>query len=468
MDTVPDDVILLIGDCLEDRGDCYNAVLVSRRFHTLFSRALFRSAALKNLVQVQLLLKAIVRQPRLASVIRSLDLSLWESAPAQPIFSPDDLAQLSTWTKDFSYSQEEHLQWERDLLDNEEEAWIALVLSLANNIKQLKLAYPRENKYINRMFDRAVNLGSSHERPVFLRLEEVSLSHMEDELSKGSFSPAQLRPFFQMPSMRSVSADTVIEPVLSNGDNAPIADEEANQSLAEELSQTSQITEITLNTSNASHGLDTLLNMCPSLNSLKYQHSDDHALALGFQPSSFFSSLSSTTKPNLQTLWLDNLGTHHAFTSNGLNETYDGYFGSLAEFTALKDLRIRLPNLLDAGYTFEPATPLTEILPSSIERVYVESCKENSLPMLVEQLRSLLEVRKERFKGLQRVDIEGFFHVDDEDLDDSGADGGAGTGARVIKEQVFEVAKPLREACEDAGVQLFLRDRACAQTMVEA
>jgi hypothetical protein len=459
MENIPNDVILLIGDHLEDRGDCYNAVLVNSRFHALFSRALFRSTALKNLTQLQLFMKAIVRQPSLASVIQCLDLSRWESAPAQSFLDADELAQLSIWAKSVSRSEEEHIQWEQDLLKGNEEAWIALLLSRANNIRQLKLAYPRENNYLDQIFDRALNSGQCHG---FLRLEEAYLSHMEDDESKGSLSPAQLLPFFRMPSMRKVDADTVIEPATSNGDSGRETDIQAE----EDPTQCSSITDLTLNSSNAAQGLESLTTLCPSLKSLKYQHSDDHALASGFQPTSFFTSLA-TRKLTLETLWLDNLGTHHAFTASGLNESYDGYFGSLADFTALKDLRIRLPNLLDVGYTFEPSTPLPEILPSSIERIYIESCKENSLPMLISQLQLVLEARKERFKALKRVDIEGFFHVDDEDLDDSGADGASGTRERVIKERVLEMAQPLRNGCEDTGVQLYLRDRACAQTMVE-
>ncbi|KAL3467279.1 hypothetical protein BJX64DRAFT_166550 [Aspergillus heterothallicus] len=468
METLPNDVILLVGDYLEDRGDCYKAVLVNRRFHTLFSRALFRSAVLRNLEQVQCFLKAIVRQPSLAFVIQYLDLSQWESAPAQPSFSSNELAQLSIWAKSFGHSDEERVQWERDLLDNDEEAWIALLVSLASNVRSLKLAYPRENKYVDRMFERAVNTESVHDRPTFSRLEEVSLSHMKDVECKGSLSPAQIKPFFQLPFMRTISADNVIEPqTTSTEENEAETESQDDHSSAQEPLSTSSISEITFNSSNAPQGLQTLINLCPSLNILKYQHSDDHALASGFNPTSFFTSLS-TIKPTLQTLWLDNLGTHHAFTASGLNETYDGYFGSLAEFTSLKDLRIRLPNLLDMGYTFEPSLPLTEVLPPSIERLYVESCKENSLPMLADQLGSLLEARKERFKALKRVDIEGFFHVDDEDLDDSGVDGGDGSCDRVIKERVYEIAKPLSEKCEDSGVQLFLRDRDCVQTMIEA
>ncbi|KAL2868063.1 uncharacterized protein BJX67DRAFT_60160 [Aspergillus lucknowensis] len=461
MESLPNDVILLIGDHLEDRRDCYNSVLINHRFHTLFSRALFRSAALRNDSHLQSFLKAVVRQPSLACVIRSLDLSSWKSEPSRPVLSAEDIAVLSTWAKAFSHSDDEHIQWRHDLLNGAEEAWIALLLSLVNNIRQLKLAYPRDNKYLDRMFRRAVSpLGPLHERPAFHRLEEVSLSHMPDDGSKGSLTPTQIMPFFQMPSMRTVSADTLIEPRPT-----PEDDEDIEQETSQDVS--SLISEISLNSSNGCQGMAKLLTSCPSLKSFKYQHSDDHALAEGFQPSSFFGSLSGS-KATIETLWLDNLGEHFPFTSSGLNQTHDEWFGSLSDFTALKDLRIRLPNLLDVGYTYEPSAPLTEVLPSSIESLYIEWCKENALSMLIQQLRLVLEVRKNRFRDLRRLDIEGFFHDEDEDVEDSGTDGSAEQHERVIKPRVYEMVEPLRDICAEAGVQLFVRDRACLRTMVEA
>ena len=209
--------------------------------------------------------------------------------------------------------------------------------------------------------------------------------------------------------------------------------------------------------------MESLIASCSSLKTFKYQHSDSHLHAEGYQPSAFYRSLAGS-KDTLQTLWLDTCGHHLPFTITGANETHDEWFGSLAEFTALKDMRIRLPNLLDVRYQPEPSTPLPEILPQSLESLFIEGCKENSVPMLLRQVQMLVNKRKSQFPSLQRVDIEGFFH-DDEDYENSGYEAGQGTGERVIKPRVYEMVEPVRAVCAEAGIDLFLRDRACLETM---
>ncbi|KAF7592937.1 hypothetical protein BBP40_012262 [Aspergillus hancockii] len=357
------------------------------------------------------------------------------------------------WAENLSRSHEEHAKWEQDLLQGIEEAWIALLLPLANNLRQLRLVYPKENAYLDRMLQRAMKGETPFDvRPAFRMLQEVSLSHQDTEGTKGSYTPSQIFPFFQLPSMRLFTADSVVE------SSTPQEDEQA-PSVEVPMAGSSLISEITLNSSNGLHGMEDLISSCSSLRSFKYQHSDSHLLAEGYQPSAFYRSLASS-KNSLQTLWLDNYGNHLPFTISGVNQTHDEWFGSLADFTALKDIRIRLPNLLDIRYQFEPSTPLTDILPQSVESLYIEGCKENTLGMLIGQLKMVLSKRN-RFSSLQRLDIEGFFH-DEEDEDASGYQESAATtgGQRVIKPRVYEIAEPLRTACADTGIELFLRDRA--------
>jgi hypothetical protein len=239
-------------------------------------------------------------------------------------------------------------------------------------------------------------------------------------------------------------------------------DNEETDEPSSERSQSQSFSEITLTSSNAFKGLESILSSCASLKSFKYQHTDALLLAEGFRPSAFNTSLS-RHKSTLETIWLDKLGTHLPFTISGVNESHEEWFGSFADFTALKDLRIRLPNLLDIQYSFEPQTPLIDVLPGSIESLYIEDCKERSLGMLLDQVGLVLEARnrKTRFNALRRLDIEGFFHDDEEDADTSGG----GNGGRVIKQRVYEMVEPLRGVCEEAGIQLSLRDRMCLHTM---
>ncbi|RDW74510.1 uncharacterized protein DSM5745_07172 [Aspergillus mulundensis] len=471
MEGLNDDIILLIVDHLEDHGDRYNAIIVNHRFHELFSRALYRSASLKNVSDVQSFLKTITLQPSLASAVRSLDFEGWTFNDAQTLFSQDDIALFSNCAKANCHSPEEHAQWESDLSDGVDEAWIALLLSFTPNIRQLKLVYPSHSLeirgYLDRLFQRVTTQQKPFDRrPAFTRLHDVSLRQVtRDDKAIGTFSPSQIEPFLRMPSLTRLAVDSLIEYRPDPSEEQTEVD--AGQKVENLNVQTHSLSEITLTSSNAFNGLNTTLSSCPGLKSFKYQHTDALLLAEGFRPSAFNTSLA-RHKATLETIWLDNLGTHLPFTISGLNESHEEWFGSFAEFTALKDLRIRLTNLLYIQYSFEPVTPLTDVLPEGIERLYIEDCKERSLGMLLAQVGLVLEARKTngRFRRLRSLDIEGFFHDEEEDADTSGDGDGEGGGlAPAIKPRICEMVEPVRDVCERAGIRLSLRDRMCLHTM---
>ncbi|KAH1509868.1 hypothetical protein KXX06_006979 [Aspergillus fumigatus] len=384
--SLSNDILLLIGEFLEDHQDRYNLLFVCRHFHGLFRRLVYRYAALKDCSQTRSFLSAALRHPELARAVRALDLSGWRThseAYEGTSVTVDEMEVFRNWAQEISHSDEEYIQWEQDLQQDVAEAWMALLLPLVRNVQQLRLVYPKENKYLDRMMQRAVQREKPFDtQPAFRALRQVSLGHLDDTLdSKGTYAPSQ--------------------------------------------------------------------------------------------PAAFYRSLSAS-KHTLHTLWLDSCGVHLPFTMTGANETHEEWFGSLADFKSLKDVRIRLPNLLDIRYQAEPSVPLTELLPAGVESLYVEGCKENSLAMLVNQLRTLLSARHNggvdgesgqppRFKDLKKLEIEGMFH-DEEDYDDSGYEGFA-AGAKVIKPRVYEMVRPLRRDCEFSGVGLFIRDRVCPETM---
>ncbi|GIJ98161.1 hypothetical protein Aspvir_000276 [Aspergillus viridinutans] len=463
--SLSNDVLLLIGEFLEDHQDRYNLLFVCRHFHELFRRLVYRYATLKDCNQTRSFLSAALRHPELARAVRALDLSEWqtrsESSESTSV-AAEEMEVFRNWAQEISHSDEEYVQWEQDLQQDVEEAWIALLLPLVRNVQQLRLVYPKENKYLDRMMQRAVQREKPFDmQPAFRALRGVSLGHLDDALdSKGTYAPSQVLPFFQLPSMRAVTVDSVVE--STSADEQPQPDPSA-----------SSVSEIVLNSSSGAKGMTSIVTACSALQSFKYQHSDGHLLAEGYQPAAFYRSLSAS-KHTLHTLWLDSCGVHLPLTIAGANETHDEWFGSLADFTNLKDVRIRLPNLLDIRYQAEPSVPLTEVLPAGVESLYVEGCKENSLAMLVNQLGTLLSASRSggadgesgqspRFKELKKLEIEGMFH-DEEDYEDSGYDGSA-AGEKVIKPRVYEMVGPLRRACELAGVDLFVRDRVCPETM---
>ncbi|KAF7156663.1 hypothetical protein CNMCM5623_000336 [Aspergillus felis] len=463
--SLSNDVLLLIGEFLEDHQDRYNLLFVCRHFHELFRRLVYRYAALKDCNQTRSFLSAALRHPELARAVRALDLSEWrpqsQSYESNSV-AAEEMEVFRNWAQAISQSDEEYVQWEKDLQQDVDEAWMALLLPLVTNVQQLRLVYPKENRYLDRMMQRAVQREKPFDsQPAFRALRDVSLGHLDDALdSKGTYAPSQVLPFFQLPSMRAITVDSVIE--STSADEQPQPEPPA-----------SSVSEIVLNSSSGAKGMTSIVAACSALRSFKYQHSDDHLLAEGYQPAAFYRSLSAS-KHTLHTLWLDSCGVHLPFTIAGANETHDEWFGSLADFTNLKDVRIRLPNLLDIRYQAEPSVPLTEVLPAGVESLYVEGCKENSLAMLVNQLGMLLSAshngradgkggQSPRFNDLKKLEIEGMFH-DEEDYEDSGYEGSA-AGEKVIKPRVYEMVGPLRQACELAGVGLFVRDRVCPETM---
>ena len=311
--SLPDDVFLLVGDYLEDHQDRYNLVFVCHRFQELFLRLVYRSAVLKSRLQTQSFLAAILRRPELARAVRALEFRDWRcQSPHSP---DDDLSLFNNWARTISPTEGEHQQWVQDLQSGLEEAWIALSLPLVPNLRKLLLVYPRDNKYLDRSLERAAKGEMPfHTQPALRKLQEVALSHQEgDADQKGTFLPAQILPFFQLPSMRVFSADAVLE--------ASSAEEpQQEQAPKAPLPGTSSISDITLNTSNGHQGMQRLVESCRELKVFKYQHSDSRFLAEGYQPSAFYQSLAGSKK-SLETLWLDTCGCL-LYTSDAADEEF--------------------------------------------------------------------------------------------------------------------------------------------------
>lgn len=457
---LPNDVWLVVGDFIEDQPDRLNLIFVCRQFHDLFLRVLYRSAILKGWTETRSFLGAILRRPELTRAVRELDFHSWKSTTASEDRDPakHDMPMFADWARVVSHSEDEHMQWKDDLEAGVGDAWVALLLPLLSNLHHLRLAYHKNNVYLNRTLQRAMYGEKPFDtQPAFCCLREASLNHLDEgNDAKSNYLPSQILPFFRFPSMRVISADSVIE--------YPPTEEEANgETNAEPLMGSSSIDEIKLNSSNGRQGMESLITSCASLRSFKYQHSDSHASAEGYRPSAFYQSLANS-KNTLETLWLDYYGQHHTFTAAGLNESHDEWFGPLADFSVLKDIRIRMPNLLDIRYQSEPSSPLTNVLPSSLESLYVEGCKENNLSILLSQLETVIKSQQSRFPSLTRLDVEGFFH-DEEDYEDSGYDAST-AGDKYIKPTVYETSDTLRATCENAGIEFYLRDRVVPDTMI--
>lgn len=127
----------------------------------------------------------------------------------------------------------------------------------------------------------------------------------------------------------------------------------------------------------------------------------------------------------------------------------DVFFGSLSNFTALKDLRIRVTNLLDWDRQEKvPRKDLFSVLPASLVSLTIENFDEcPSLIDMVEQIEDIMRHRKGNFSLLESLEICGCFL----DLLGPEEDDGMRPG--------FKPAMALLSiACESSGVDFAVRE----------
>ena len=463
---LPDDVLLLIGEQLKDPADRWNLVFASRHFHDLFLPLAYQTISLHDWRQARSFLHAITNRPSSARAVREFVMGGWSSEYTSEHDQEEirKSSALSERIKEASHSANERIQWQEDLSRGFRDAWAALILPFLSQLRELDLDYTSRSPFLDRVMQRAIAGERPFLcRPAFQHLRQVTLRRrnntdnsnlVENDDDYASPPSSLLLRFFQLPSMRTFIAESVVLP------GKPPRPENNEQSPA----GFSPITEIELRINTGSQGMHALIASCANLKSFKYRHSDAHILSRGYEPTALYKSLAHS-KATLQTLWLDQYGIHYEYIAVGLNQTRDEWFGSLADFTALRDLRIRLPNLLDIQYQNEPSIPLEQCLPPLLERLFVEGCKERDLPVLVSQLQTVVMNCHSCVPNLQRVDIEGTTQYSD-----SGAGNALGfswySHGFAKKDEILKMVEPLRRGCIAAGIDLHLHDRTFAHSRV--
>ncbi|KAJ5594707.1 uncharacterized protein N7459_000915 [Penicillium hispanicum] len=82
------------------------------------------------------------------------------------------------------------------------------------------------------------------------------------------------------------------------------------------------------------------------------------------------------------------------------------FFGSLVDFTTLRELRMPVRNLLDSKNGQERSQSLRDILPPNIELLWLAKTDMTEYTMLESQLRGLLEVRAHDFPSLRKIVLQ--------------------------------------------------------------
>lgn len=449
---LPNELLHLVGEQLGEHKDRRNLIYVCRHFYQVLLPLLYRSPKLRRWQHVKSFFHAIRKNKRLALAVRELDLGKWISKKA-PSRKEQEALKASDAVKKYFLRRVSHDETNLEcfttgLCEGNIDAWVMLILPLMSQLRQLSL--PWGNKAGHMIHSAFNNKCQFKDKCHFPHLQKISFHFCSQanneavEFGNPKAFSEFIMPFFQIPSLREISVNNLIDP------SSPV-DAEYKGPMGFVA-----ITDIDLRESCANNGMHKLILSCAALRSLKYQHSDLPLESIGYHPDRLYHSLI-RHKETLEVLWLDHHGIHYPYTTAGLNQTYKQWIGSFADFTALRELRIPLHNLLDIQYGSVPASPLFECLPLSLESIYIEGCNQKLFSMLVLELGAMIADRDIRFSNLQRVGIEGRF------LDPSSVESGdidlttSNTLGPAFNSHVLLAAKTLQRGCDAAGVSLQIR-----------
>ncbi|KAL2006991.1 hypothetical protein VTN00DRAFT_8429 [Thermoascus crustaceus] len=450
---LPEDILILITDQIEARLDRLNLASCSRRFYHLLQPHVYKSIILGYGDDARLspLVHTIARNPTLAQAVLHLTLhiqySAWACFKHKVQYDP---ILLNPIVKMYSHSNTEWILWERALKGDMHDSWVALLLPQLPNLQSVETTVPFDSELFDRMLERATTGQKPFDtKPAFSSLIDVSVLRLD---TVQGLSVSEVMPLFRIPSVRHFTGVKVTEGRSTDSD-----DEDQPAPPPGAGTVTSSITEIDLRASNGYRGMRNLICACPNLQSFKYRHIDEGIPGHWFNPAAFGRSLlASSARASLESLWLDYESGEDFETS--FITTMDDFVGSLAEFTALKHIHLRVQNLLHSK-------PLIEILPSSLESLCITSCNLSlggRLPLLTEQLRVLIVHFREQTPGLVQLDIQGNDFFDKKNYPTLSKDmlkSYPQQPVSCIKPGVYEITSGLRAVCADAGIRFHVRDR---------
>ncbi|PGH04106.1 hypothetical protein AJ80_08568 [Polytolypa hystricis UAMH7299] len=460
----PTEILILISENLSDLKDNLNFSRCSRRIYNATIPAAYKKIRLYNpsCQSLSSLLHTLKRNPRLASSVDKLTLLHWDTdlnadvdglgfdSPSKPPntglrFDKDLIAEAiinATPPEDW----EQVSDWRRDLEAGNSDAWIGLIILAVPRLRSLSLNVPYNWQYCQRIVPRVAAKASPFDiHPALEHVTRLSFAWWDTE---GGLDASEVLPFLNLPSLQLFQGHMVVEGYAGG--------EEEFLETNEFVEPTSSITSIILNCSNGQHGFAGLISSCKNLRSFKYEHADGGVTGETFDISKFRRSLS-VAKKTLEVLHLDYDSGHYSLGADGENHP----FGSFADFVVLKKLHMRLPNLIDTGYTYpKPTMTLSEVLPPSIETLTIAEASDQCLGFLETEVINLVQHKTNRFPHLRSLRISGSFVQHDKlmNYQEISKLSHNQRSSHLLREEVKTIEKRLFEACESYGVSFMLFD----------
>ncbi|KAJ5218150.1 uncharacterized protein N7498_000249 [Penicillium cinerascens] len=379
LNDLPPEIIYLIAGYLSRPCDLYHLLSSSRGLYNVLQPVLYTNVTLCGLQgiesSVSTFLYAITRTPKLASHVRTLEVGSWDTdyghgeKACEKLGSDRNL--IHKLVNDTTgYSDKERSKWINALKRGVTDAWLALLLPRLKALRKLSLTWPYGADYVLSMLQRA----SREEIPVFPHLEEVYATWYDTENAAHSNF---MHPFFSFPSMRKLGGWKFDEP--EDSDYEPDPDEifeYPEPCLEAPPPRCSNITDIDLHETNAARGMRIWVQACKELKSFRIVHGGALISHNDIQPRKIYESLS-LHKATLESIWIGN-------TEDTEWDNYDEWMGSFADFTALKFLYARAANLVGLDMDDNPARRLKDVLPPSLETLYLRLRKEDGFEQLIE------------------------------------------------------------------------------------
>ncbi|KAL2828189.1 hypothetical protein BDW59DRAFT_143327 [Aspergillus cavernicola] len=441
MDYLPVELLLRIARYLH-HPHCLSLVLTCRRIYHAALPAMYSEVygrrSFTTAKSLSCFLHTIARKPHLAKSVKILGIDSWDTcddraasldSSNKPCYDEELIGNL---VREASGPEEEEevemSQWEMSLRNGNPDAWMALLMPLLINLRELHIEYTYSPDYFNKMLIRAakkekdkvtsqklVKAAKKEKELVvpFQKLEEVYVTWADTELGVSS---CDLLPYFYFPSMRKLHGESVVER-LAIPNHELLDGDEASEGF-------SSIEEIHLDCSNSSDGMEDWLRCCKALKSFSIEHGGAMVSEESWNSPPFAESLT-RHKSTLEFLWLD-ISDH-----NDIDE--EQWIGSLADYTALRDLHIRYPDLVGMNEEdWEPLHEISDLVPPSLRTLSIAGCGEDILHWLPGQLERLIESR--RTPHLVNLDLDGFSIISRE-----------GCEPELVR---------LYDLCEGAGVRL--------------
>lgn len=426
LDDLPLEIIQLITQHL-NKKDLSLLVCSSRRLCSVLQQSLYTEVVFCGHGKsraVNLFLYAVTRNPTLATYVRFLGLGEWDTDEASRdhdgVEFDSELVGKLVYERT-EYSEEEKSQWLIDLERDKCDAWVALLILQLKELRKINISWPTDPDYVLGMF-RKVSLNKD---PVFCHLEELNAAWWDSE---GGAPTYFMNSFFKFPSVRKVGGYMLTEcPKYEDEDE----DEDEPQSESDNPKpdflppRCSNITHIDLAQTNAGEGMLDWIQACKALKSFRIIHGGGNVSYIDFNPRKIYESLV-LQKLTLESVWVE------ADDGVFFDTDYD-WMGTFVDFITLKTICASFPNLVGFDEGNIPVRKLHDVLPRSLETLYLLSLEEDeSFPQAMEQLVDLA-ISKE-FSRLVAIHFDFY---------------------RINKPENIAKREWARQKCEEAGVPLF-------------